>query len=108
MKFKSLFFAGALALASLSMASAKSYSITLRESATAGTVQLAAGEYNVKVDGANAIFTNVDTGKSVTTPVKVENTGKKHNETALDTSSGTGTTKLDAIELGGTDETLEF
>ena len=108
MRFKSLFFAGALALASLSLASTKSYQITLDQSTQAGTVQLAPGEYKVRVDGSNAIFTNLDTGKSITTPVKVETTGKKHDVTAVDTTKATGTTKLQAIELGGSDETLEF
>jgi len=96
MKYKSLLLTGALALASLSIASAKSYDIVLSESAQAGTVQL------------NAIFTNVETGKSVTTPVKVENTGKKHDETAVDSTHESGANKLQAIELGGSDTTIEF
>ncbi|HEV3202182.1 MAG TPA: hypothetical protein VGZ73_29990 [Bryobacteraceae bacterium] len=108
MQLKSLFFAGALALASLSIASAKSYQITVDEPTQAGTVQLKAGDYRVKVDGSNAVFTNVDSGKSITTPVKVENTGTKHDVTAVQTSKATGRNKMTAIELGGTDETLEF
>jgi hypothetical protein len=108
MKYKSLLLTGALALASLSIASAKSYDIVLSESAQAGTVQLSPGEYKVKLDGTNAIFTNVETGKSVTTPVKVENTGKKHDETAVDSTHASGTNKLQAIELGGSDTTIEF
>jgi hypothetical protein len=108
MKYKSLLMTGALALASLSIASAKTYHITLDEPTAAGTVQLAAGAYKVKVDGANAVFTNEDTGKSISAAVKVENTGKKHDVTAVNTTNATGTLKLQAIELGGSDETLEF
>ncbi|HTS32279.1 MAG TPA: hypothetical protein VMH81_40700 [Bryobacteraceae bacterium] len=108
MKLRSMLLTGALAFASLSIANAKSYHITLDESAQAGAVQLAAGEYKVKVDGSNAIFTNIDTGKSTSAPVKVENTGKKHDTTAVDTTKASGTNKLQAIELGGSDETLQF
>ena len=108
MRFKPWLLTGALALASLSMASAKTYHIMLDEAATAGTVQLPAGEYRVKVDGSNAIFTNVDNGKSTTATVKVENTGTKHEQTAVETSKTTGTNKLQSIELGGSNETLDF
>ena len=108
MKFRSLVLTGALALASLSIVSAKSYDIVLSEAAQAGTVQLAPGEYKVKLDGSNATFTNVETGKSFTTPVKVENTGKKHEATAVDSSKASGSTKLQAIELGGSETTIEF
>ncbi len=108
MKNKSWLLVGALAFASLSIASAKTYHITLDESAQAGTVQLAAGEYKVKVDGPNAIFTNIDTGKSTSAPVKVASTGPKHDVTAVDTSKESGTNKLQAIEVGGSNETLQF
>lgn len=103
-----LLLTGALALASLSIASAKAYQITVDEPTQAGMVQLKPGDYKVKVDGSNAVFTNLDSGKSVSTPVKVENTGKKHDVTAVDTSKATGSAKMEAIELGGTDETIEF
>ena len=68
MTTKSLLFIGTLALASI--ASAKSYDIVLSAPAKAGAVQLSAGEYSLKVQGSNAVFTNVDTGKSFTAPVK--------------------------------------
>lgn len=103
-----LLLTGALALGFLGIASAKSYHITLDEPTQAGIVQLKAGEYRVKVDGSNAVFTNLDSGKSISTPAKVENTGKKHDVTAVDTSNVTGSTKMQAIELGGSDETIEF
>jgi hypothetical protein len=103
-----LLITGALALASLSIASAKTYHITVEEPTQAGTVQLKPGEYRVKVDGSNAVFTNLDSGKSISTAVKVENTGKKHDVTAVETSKAAGSAKMQAIELGGSDETIEF
>ena len=76
--------------------------------ARAGSVQLAAGEYSLRVQGSNAIFTNVDTGKSFTTAVKSEDAGKKFNATAVDTSSKDGTDQITAIELGGSSTKLEL
>jgi hypothetical protein len=78
MNAKSLFLIGALALAGI--ANAKSYNIVLATSAKAGSAQLAAGEYSLKVQGNNAIFTNVETGKKVATTVKVQDAGKKYDQ----------------------------
>ena len=105
---RSLLLAGALALASFSIASAKSYDIMLTEPAQAGPVQLKAGEYHVKVEGANAVFTNVETAQKFTAPVKVEKTGKKYEQTAVETNASNGTDKVEAIELGGSDMRLDF
>jgi hypothetical protein len=102
MTTKSLFLIGTLALAGI--ASAKSYDIVLSASAQAGSVQLAAGEYSLKLQGTNAVFTNVATGKSVTAPVKVENAAKKFEETAVDSNAN----KITAIELGGSNTKLEM
>ena len=96
-----LLLVGALALASLSLASAKSYDITLTQAAKAGSVQLTAGQYRLKVKGSNAVFTNVDNNKSVTVPVKVESAEKKFDQTAIDTTDADGTPKVESIELGG-------
>jgi hypothetical protein len=106
MTSKSLLLIGTLALAGI--ASAKSYDIVLSSPTTAGTVQLAAGEYSLKVQGSNAIFTNVDTGKSFTTAVKSEDAGKKFAATAVDTTNNNGSDKITAIELGGSSTKLEM
>jgi hypothetical protein len=106
MTTKSLLLIGTLALAGI--ASAKSYDIVLSAPAKAGSVQLAAGEYSLKVQGGNAIFTSVDTGKSFTTAVKSEDAGKKFNATAVDTSSSSGADQITAIELGGSSTKLEL
>lgn len=106
MTTKSLLVIGTLALASL--ASAKSYDIVLSSPATAGKLQLSAGEYSLKVKGSTAVFTNVETGKSFTAPVKVQAGSKKFENTAVDTTSGNGGDKITAIELGGSNTQLEM
>jgi VCBS repeat-containing protein len=95
-------------LATISIASAKSYNFIMSEPAKAGQVELARGEYKVKVEGSNAIFTEIKTGKSVTTPVKVETTDKKHDETTVETTKTAAGQEVKSIELGGTKDTLEF
>ena len=106
MTTKSLLLIGTLALAGI--ASAKSYDIVLSSPAKAGSVQLAAGEYSLKVQGNNAVFTNVDTGKSFTTAVKSEDAGKKFDATAVDTNNRNGSDEITAIELGGSSTKLEM
>ena len=106
MTTKSLLLIGTLALAGI--ASAKSYDIVLSSPAKAGSVQLAAGEYSLKVQGSNAVFTNVDTGKTFTTAVKSEDAGRKFNATAVDTNSKNGSDEITAIELGGSSTKLEM
>ena len=108
MNLKSLFLAGVLALSGMSIASAKSYHFTLENAAKAGNVLLKPGEYKVSVEGANAVFTNVRTDQILSTPVKVENTSKKHDNTAVESTVQGGTEHIRAIELGGSKETLDF
>lgn len=104
---KALLFAGALALSTLSIASAKSYEILLSKPTQAGQTQLAAGQYRVTLEGSNAIFTSVETNHSFVAPVKVEN-AQKHDVTSIEVNNDGGNAHLTSIELGGSSETLQF
>jgi len=73
-----------------------------------GNAQLPAGDYTLKVEGSNAIFTNVDSNKSVTAPVKIENVDKKYDETAVESTMQGEARHLNAIELGGSTTKLDF
>ena len=108
MTIKSLFLVGALAVASLSIANAKTYSITLYNPAKVGNVQLKAGDYRVKVEGDQAVFTSLDSAKQYTAPVKVETEGKKFEETAVDSTNVSNEEHITSIEVGGTTTKLEF
>src|SRR5215813_9841421 len=108
MKMKSLLMAGTLALASLSIASAKSYDIVLTSPVSAGNTQLKAGEYSLKVEGEQAVFTDVETGKKFTAPVKLENGSKKFELTAVGTTNQNGSDRIQTIELGGSSTELVF
>lgn len=97
------------AVVALSLVSAKSYEITVDSVATIGSLQLQPGDYRVSLNGANAKFTEVNTGKSVEAPVTVESNGKaKFDTTALESEKVNGTTKINEIDLGGTATKLKF
>jgi len=105
---KKLLAIGVLSLFSLSILSAKTYEITISAPTKAGSVQLKPGEYKLKVDGSNATFTEVNSSKSVTTPVKVENGDKKYDDTRIQITKDGDTDKLEDIELAGSKTRLEF
>jgi hypothetical protein len=108
MTTKSLLMTGALALASFSVGYAKSYDVVFSGPVKAGNVDLKAGEYSLNVKGNTATFKEVNTDKSYSTPVKVENADKKHTVTAVDTTKQNGTNQIRKIELGGSATDLEF
>jgi hypothetical protein len=92
----------------LSIASAKSYTITFHSPTMAGSVQLPAGDYKLTVEGSNAIFTNVNSNKSVTAPVKIENVDKKYDATSIKITQEGDAKHIDNIELGGSTTKLGF
>jgi hypothetical protein len=96
------------ALAGLSIASAKTYSITLLSPTTVGTKQLRPGDYKLTLDGSKATFTNTYDRKSFQTDVKVEHASRKFSQTAVDTTNSGGSDHLQAIELQGTTTKLDF
>jgi hypothetical protein len=105
---KSLLVTGTLVLSSLSMGYAKTYDLVFSTPVKAGSTQLQPGQYRLKVKGNTAEFTNVDTEKTYSAPVKIENAGKKHDVTAVDTNNENGTSQIQKIELGGSSTDLEF
>jgi hypothetical protein len=108
MQMKSVFITAAFALATLSIASAKSYDITLGVPAMAGNTELKAGQYKLKVDGNQAVFTNAEDAKSFTTPVRIENSDRKFDQTAIQSRNQNGTDSIREIDLGGSTTKLEF
>jgi hypothetical protein len=105
---KSVFLAGILAASSLCFGYTKSYEITLANATKAGNVQLKAGQYRLKVEGDKAVFTDMDTDKQFSVPVKVENAAKKFDETRLDTNSDGKTDTIKDIQLGGSTTQIDF
>jgi hypothetical protein len=104
---KSFVLGAGLSLSGLCFAGQKSYDVILAALATVSGVKLAAGEYKVKVEGANAVFTD-SKSKSVSAPVKVDNGTKKFSYTSVDATKDGTVDKVNAIEFGGSTTRLEF
>jgi hypothetical protein len=103
---KSLLIVGALTLSSFGLASAKSYDIILSAPAKAGATELKPGEYKLKVEGSQATFTDAQSSKSFTVPVKVENGAKKFANTSVESTNQDGMDNIHAIDLGGSNTRL--
>jgi hypothetical protein len=98
----------ALCLCTLGIVSAKSYSITLSNETKAGAVELKPGDYTVKVEGNNAIFTSTGGEKAGSVPVKIESTDKKFDNTSIITTKNGDTDEIKEIDLGGSKTKLSL
>ena len=105
---KNFLMIAALAVASLSVAGAKSYEIVLTTPATAGKIELRAGHYRVKVNGAFAEFLNLDNSHTTMVPVKVEAAKTRFDNTAVDCKTENGVQQIQSIELQDSNSVLEF
>lgn len=108
MTTKSLILAGALGLATFGIASAKSYDIILSDPTMAGATQLHAGEYKLKVEGSDAVFTDVQNQQTFKAPVKVENSKQRFGDTRVETTKTGEMAHIDSIDLAGSTTKLEF
>ena len=95
-----------IGLFGLSIASAKSYGITLSERYTVGTTQLMAGDYRLVVNGSSALLE--DSRGKVQANGTLENEARKFDDTAILSTSVNGTPRLQAIEVGGTRLQVDF
>lgn len=105
MNAKSLLIVGALTLASIGVASAKSYDVILSAPAMAGSTALKPGEYKVKVQGSEAVFTD-QSSKSFSIPVKVENANKKFDYTSIESTNNGGMDTIKSIDLADSNTRL--
>jgi len=108
MKSRMFLLTAALAIFTLSVASAKTYDLLLSSPTKAGNLQLKPGEYRLTVTGTKAVFTDVNTTKTFTTEVKVENSDTKFSDTKVDASTEGSTSIIKDIELGGSKTKIDF
>ena len=108
MTMKSLLTVGALTLASLSIASAKSYDIMLDGPTKVGNTELKAGQYKVKVEGSQVVFMDAQSAKTWTAPVKTQTSDRKFDRTTVQTTNQSGSDSLREIDLGGSTTRLQF
>jgi len=96
-----------IALAGMSIASAKSYDIAIASPCMVHNIRLNPGQYRLKLDGANAIFTDAS-GNSFKTTVKVQQLAKKFDDTEVQTTRIAGQDRVQEIRLNGTKMQLDF
>jgi uncharacterized protein YdbL (DUF1318 family) len=103
--FRSLLLFAALGL---SIASAKSYDVTLDSASKVGNVELKAGKYSLAVmDNTKVKFTNAN-GEAVEASAKVATVEKKFQATQVDMKQINGTAQVNEIDLGGTKTKILF
>jgi hypothetical protein len=96
-----------LALLGISLASAKSYTFTLSNPSQAGSAQLKAGDYTLKLDGSQVVLTDTK-GHQISTTAKVETADKKYDQTEVSVSSAGGANRIEWIALGGSKNKVVF
>ena len=96
-----------VALMSVVLASAKTYTFTISEPATAGSAQLKPGEYKLKLDGTQVVLID-NGGKQIDTTAKVETADRKFNQTSISISTADGSNRIISIELGGSTNRVVF
>jgi hypothetical protein len=107
MSAKTLLIVGVLGLSSLAFAGTKSYNIVLQSPTKAGANELKPGEYKLRVEGSQAVFSK--DGKEWTVPVKVETNARKFDETTIESSATAGDMDtIHAIDLAGSTTKLEI
>lgn len=107
MNVRSLLIAGAVGISAAALASAKTYQITIETPAKAGNVELQPGQYKLKVEGSQAVFTDSH-DKSFTVPAKLENVDRKFSYTTIETANQGGMDTIQAIDLGDSNTQLKL
>lgn len=87
--------------------SGKSYLFNVKDPAYVGTVQLKAGGYRLKVDGAQVVLTDKD-GRVIDAPAQLETCEQKFEQTAVLSRESGESRRITSIQLGGTSYTVVF
>jgi hypothetical protein len=97
-----------VAFAGLSFAGTKSYDITFDSPAVLGPMEIESGQYKLSFDGSKVTLVNENTRKSFETTATVQTSGKKFNDTVVESKRDGGKLLVDEIQLGGTKTALDF
>jgi hypothetical protein len=103
--FRSLLLFAALGL---SVASAKTYEITLDSATKVGSVELKPGKYSLAVmDETKVRFISAN-GQAVEASAKIVTSDKKFQATQIDMKNVNGFAQVNEIDLGGTKTKIQF
>ena len=96
------------AVAGLSVAGAKTYDVTFASPAVLGTVQVPAGQYQLKYEGSKVTLVNASNGKRLEADATVQEMPTKFAETIVQSKHVDGKDLVDEIQIGGTKTALDF
>jgi len=97
----------ALAILSVVILSAKSFSFKIPVAAMAGTAQLQAGEYRLNVEGSQATLTS-KSGQPIDAKMKIQTAQEQFKQTSVAISEKDGQKRIESIRLKGTNNTVVF
>lgn len=95
------------AVAGLSVAAAKSFDVTFTSPAVLGSMEVPAGQYQLKLDGSKVTLINSN-GKKMEADATVQAMPTKFSETTVQSKHVDGKDLVDEIQLGGTKTALDF
>jgi len=99
-------FAVLFMILALSVASAKTFSLTLFQPSLVGGTELKPGDYKLELKDATVVLRNAQ--QAVEAPVKVVNQENKFGSTSVRYSNHDGKYRIQEIRLGGTNLKLVF
>ena len=96
-----------VALLSVLVVSAKTYSFNISDNATIGNVQVKPGEYHLRLDGSQVVLID-QAGNQIDTTAKVETADHKFNQTSVTRSTADGANRILSVQLGGSSNRVVF
>jgi hypothetical protein len=87
---------------------ARSYEFSVTSATKVGTQVLTPGDYKVKLDGSNAVFTKEGTKATFTAPAKLEAGSEKFDRTILHVVEDSGQPRIISVELKGGKDLLKL
>ena len=97
-----------LTVAGLLVAGTKSYDVTFTHPAVLGAVEVPAGKYQLKFDGAKVTFVNPANGKHMEADATMQEMPEKFTQTIVLSKLVEGKDMVDEIQLAGTKTALDF
>jgi hypothetical protein len=87
---------------------ARSYEVSVTAPMKVGTQLLKPGDYKVKLDGSNAVFTRENGKVTITTPAKMVSGAERYGMTMMHEVQDGDDRRVTGIELKGTQDLMEF
>jgi hypothetical protein len=102
------FLSAGVVSASAAAEKARSYELSLNTATKVGTQVLTAGDYKLRLEGSNAVFTNESSKATFTAPATLEPGNAKFEQTSIRTVQDAGEPRIISIGLRGGKDVLKL